>query len=109
VGGKLNMPEFSSINMCDTAEPRYFTVMRPCIPRRKPAAYFPQDPDQEFERRHRWIDGICEHCNVLRADARMRIHPVEGKAIPRRGFVAKRIAFMAADVPPVSFIGEQHG
>jgi hypothetical protein len=113
------MAEFSYINLCDTVEnrPRYTTL--PCaVPRMKTTPLYRQIAEQEnlpdyaWDTAHDWDDragglngGACIRCGKKLKDVRVRINPKTGEPV-RRGSLARAIGQMAADVPPVRFVGQ---
>lgn len=122
------MPEFSRRNLCKTVEnrPQYMTLK--CTVRSEKARYTlprfvfdPTDPDYMSEKflyhfDHRWSDhaggmqgGRCEKCGKTRKECLVRINPKTGEPVRKASRIAREIALMPADVPPVRMIGGQHG
>lgn len=104
------MNDMHPMNLCATIEARPRYVMLPCAPRHRGIA-FPQNRDQEFDRRHRWSDGNrgrsgghCLHCGGTAEDLYILFNKATNK--PERGGFARLVGMAHADVPPVRFIGE---
>lgn len=98
--------ELHPINLCDTVEHFPVYVLLPCLPRPKPQAFYPLNPDEESTRRHEWPDGKgarCAHCFRLFREVRVRINPRTNAPMNRQGALALAIANRQADVPPIEF------
>lgn len=62
---------------------------------------------------HRWPrgdgnakrEGCCLNCGKSLTDVRARINPKTGEPVRKPSRIAREIASMPADVPPVVFIG----
>lgn len=107
------MRDVHFINLCRTVEakPEYITL--PCVPRPKPNLSFPLNPDAEYDRRHEWSDGnkgrdggVCAHCARTSKEVRVRVNPKTNRPVRN---LAREIAGMFADVPPVRFMEGGHG
>lgn len=90
------------------------------FPRRKQdwiyARLAAEEPDRadEFllDWAHTWSDhagglkgGVCERCGKKLKDVRVRINPKTGEPVRKASRIAREIASMSADVPPVVFVG----
>lgn len=59
---------------------------------------------------HRWPDGErdtgrCLNCGKTLAEVRVRINPKTGEPLRKPSRLARTIAQMPADVPPITFVG----
>ena len=110
------MPSYSPVNLCRTVEnrPRFETLK--CTVRTPKAfpPYFvtgPADPEY-WHWDHRWSDhagglkgGTCEKCGKKLKECRIRINPKTGEPVRKFSRIAREIALVPADVPPVRIVG----
>lgn len=118
------MAEFNHTNLCVTVENRPQYVTLKCTVRTEKARYTlprfvfdPEDPDYMSEEflyhwYHTWDDGEprrCEKCGLTRKQVTVRINPKTGKPVRKASRIAREIALMPADVPPVHMVGGVRG
>ncbi len=52
-------------------------------------------------------EGCCLNCGKTLKEVRVRINPKTGEPVRKPSRIAREIALMKADVPPVVFIGQR--
>lgn len=108
-------------NLCPTVEARATYTTPKCTVRHRmafPPQYavdrnvFDYDPEAAYTWDHTWSDraggtkgGACEKCGKTVKEIRLRVNPKTGKSMRGAGSLARAIAQMHADVPPIVIFG----
>lgn len=96
----------NALNLCATVEARVRYETLRCEVGSEPSPWCTYLAWNDY---HRWPEGErstgrCLNCGKTLAEVRVRINPKTGEPVRKPSRIAREIATMRADVPPVVFV-----